>query len=450
MARAVMALALLAACAPERQLPFIAAPKPASPELAAAVPAGHTGYDNSSLAQLFTELTHGLEWGPSRPNLVRFETPVRVSLTGPGSAAYTGFLDRYLDLIRGRARVDIARRIEAANLHIRFVEGPRFRRLLPTISCLLAPGDLSWSAFAADPDRLGGRALQQAPAISAMTIFIPQTAPPYLIRSCLIEEVAQALGPANDLYGLGPSIFNDDAAHIWPTALDLLMLRVLYDPSLTTGLGRAETERRAGAVLARINPAGQGAAPLRISAASGLGPWRTRHNRIFSKASSDRGAEASARAALTLAEREAPGSALHCHSQRTLGRVLAGMGKAGALPVLREAASLCALVHGPGDIRLSLIALEQALALLRRGSYRSTIETLSPHQDRLAELGQEERLAALLTLRARAHEGAGNRGQAAADAAQAARWRAYAYGADSRVGRGAVPEARQAAQEEQG
>ncbi|MEL6479550.1 MAG: DUF2927 domain-containing protein [Pseudomonadota bacterium] len=264
-----LALAVLvAACAPERQIPLATAPLPAAPELAGTVPAGHTAYDNASLAALFARLTHGLEWGPSRPNLVRFEGPVRVALTGPGSAAYTGFLDGYLSLLRGRARIDLARRIEAANLHIRFVEGPRFRRLLPTISCLLAPGDLSWSRFAADPDRHGGRALQEARRVSAMTIFIPQTAPPYLIRSCLIEEVAQALGPANDLYGLGPSIFNDDAAHIWPTALDLLMLRVLYDPALRTGLTRAETERRAREVLARINPQGQGAPPLRFSASS--------------------------------------------------------------------------------------------------------------------------------------------------------------------------------------
>ena len=426
---ALLLLALVAACAPQRQAPFQSAAQPAAPALASAVPAGHTAYDNRSLARIFTRLTHGLEWGPSRPNLVRYEAPVRVSLSGPGSAAYTGFLDRYLGLLRGRARVDIARRSAAANLHIRFVDGPRFRRLLPAISCLVAPGDLTWETFRSDPDRYGGRALQRATGVTAMTIFIPQTAAPYLIRSCLIEEVAQALGPANDLYALGPSIFNDDAAHIWPTALDLLMLRVLYAPEMRTGLSKSATERRAAQVLDRINPAGRGAPPLRL--ASGVKGWRETHNRIFSKASAQNRAPETARKALSLAERAAPGSALHCHSLRTLGRVLADRAPGEALEVLEQARSLCARVHGAGDIRLSLIALEQAIARIRQGSYRAAIAALAPHETRLAALGQEERLAALYSLQAQAYQGAKERGRSAASAALARRWVAYAYGSDS-------------------
>ncbi|MEL6475746.1 MAG: hypothetical protein AAFR17_00340, partial [Pseudomonadota bacterium] len=154
-------------------------------------------------------------------------------------------------------------------------------------------------------------------------------------------------------------------------------------------------------------------------------------NRIFSKATAQNRAPEEARAALALVRREAPGSAQHCHALRTLGRVLARRAPGTALGTLAEARQLCAQVHGARDIRLSLIALERALALLRQGSYAAVIETLAGHEARLAELGQEERLAALYTLRARAHQGRGDRGRAAADSALATRWRAYAYGAEA-------------------
>ena len=60
---------------------------------------------------------------------------------------------------------------------------------------------------------------------------------PDLMRlSCLQEEVAQGLGLANDSPRARPSIFNDDEEFALLTTHDELLLRILYDRRLSTGM----------------------------------------------------------------------------------------------------------------------------------------------------------------------------------------------------------------------
>src|SRR5690606_17319444 len=89
-----------------------------------------------------------------------------------------------------------------------------------------------------------------------MAIFIPTEVAPQEIRDCLHEELAQALGPLNDLYRLPDSVFNDDNFNTVLTGFDMLMLRIAYSPELRSGMTRAEVAARLPAILARLNPAG--------------------------------------------------------------------------------------------------------------------------------------------------------------------------------------------------
>ncbi|MBY8976934.1 DUF2927 domain-containing protein [Rhodobacteraceae bacterium NNCM2] len=428
------ALALLAACGSVgREGPPGTASKPALPVTGAAIPAGSTNWSNASLAAIFTELTHGLEWGASRPALVRYEEPVRVAMEGPGSGDYTAFLDLYLHELRSQTGIDIQREAEGANLHVRFVDGARFAEVFPGISCVVAPGDLNWRRFRKDPDRYGGRELETSFHQTQSTIFIPQTAAPFRVRSCLIEEVAQALGPANDLYGLGPSIFNDDAAHIWPTQIDYLMLRVLYQPEMQTGLSRQETERAAKQVLDRLNPGGVGAPPLKLDQPRQLSAWRKTHQEIFAKGQPGGSSRAAATRSRNLAARHAPGTNYHCHSLRTLGRIEARTAPADALATLREAEKVCTEVHGPDDVRLALIGLDRAIALSRQGSYVDTLDELARHEASLAAHEHDERLVTLYNLRARAYLTRNEGAESSIARSMARSWAAYAYGQDSEV-----------------
>src|SRR5690606_11375306 len=89
-------------------------------------------------------------------------------------------------------------------------------------------------------------------------VFIPSDTTPQEVRDCLHEEIAQALGPLNDLYRLPDSVFNDDNFHTVLTGFDMLMLRIHYAPELANGMPRAAVMARVLEVLDRLNPGGAG------------------------------------------------------------------------------------------------------------------------------------------------------------------------------------------------
>ena len=420
--------AILAALLPSagRAGPLPAGELPPAPSLGAALPAGITAYSNASLADLFVTLTHDLEWGGHRPNLVRYEAPVRVGLSGPGAGRYAAFLDGYLAELRARAGVAIALGTPPQNLLVRFVDGAEFRANLPRQYCVVAPGRPDWQALARDPARYGMRPFETAKAIDAMTVFIPDDAEPYLVRACLVEEVAQALGPADDLYGLGPSIFNDDAAHLWPTKLDFLVLSVLYAPELHSGLSRAETRAAALAALDRLNPEGRLAPPLPAPRDRAMARWVDALREAFNRARSPEQRLASARKALAIASRQAPSSAYHCRSLTALAE--ASDEPRAALAALGEAARVCALAHGPDDIRIAQIRLDQARLFYRIGRPGAALRLAEGLEATFAAYAQDERLAALYDLQAAALRAIHRPGSAETER-RAAAWRAYARGA---------------------
>ncbi|MEM8731775.1 MAG: DUF2927 domain-containing protein [Pseudomonadota bacterium] len=74
--------------------------------------------------------------------------------------------------------------------------------------------------------------------------------PDLLRRSCFHEEMAQGLGPANDSPDARPSIFNDDDEFALLTNHDELLLKMVYDPRLRTGLS-VEDARGPARIIAR-------------------------------------------------------------------------------------------------------------------------------------------------------------------------------------------------------
>ncbi|MGD1925101.1 MAG: DUF2927 domain-containing protein [Paracoccaceae bacterium] len=402
-------------------------PLPPSPILNAAVPAGITRYDNASLADLFVRLAFDLEWGGRRPNLVRYEAPVRVGVSGCCGATYSGFIDRILAVLRNRSNIDIARAQSGQNLLINFVPGADFRARVPSELCVVAPGRTGWAQFRESPLRNGTRAFETRREIGAMSVFIPDTAPPYAVRTCLIEEVSQALGLANDLNGLGSSIFNDDGAHIWPTELDHLMLRVLYTPEMRTGLNRRTAHSQAKSILDRINPQGLVAPPLPNPAPTDAKDWSDLLRDAVDPRQSQTQRREAADEALAITERRHRGTAPHCRALRVharLNREDAGSAYAN----LNRASRVCRTAHGPTDIRLALVRLEMARAAYRLGRASEAwglSEDLAPM---LAAHGQAERLVALYALQAAALDAIQRPEVARAARLKSAAWAAYALG----------------------
>jgi AcrR family transcriptional regulator len=90
--------------------------------------------------------------------------------------------------------------------------------------------------------------------IDEITAVIPSFISDEEIRTCVVEEVTQALGLPNDSDSANPSIFNDDDAYQDLTWQDELFLRVLYDPRVRSGMTRAEFEPLAGRILEELRP----------------------------------------------------------------------------------------------------------------------------------------------------------------------------------------------------
>ena len=112
--------------------------------------------------------------------------------------------------------------------------GDRLRALIPSIS------DATVRTFVNLPrDQLCVVIGTFAPGQSSYSqaIAMIRAEHPNLMRAaCIHEELAQGMGLANDSPGARPSIFNDDEEFALLTSHDELLLKMLYDPRLRTGM----------------------------------------------------------------------------------------------------------------------------------------------------------------------------------------------------------------------
>lgn len=229
------------------------APRPAQPRKS-----------NNDLALDFIELSFQLESGRDLPVFTRFEGPISVRVTGAPPASLGTDLRRLMHRLRTEAQIDIyeAAPSSSANITIEAVSRAQIRRALPHAACFVVPNITTISEYKANRRslRTSWSALRTR---KQLAIFLPNDASPQEVRDCLHEELAQAIGPLNDLYRLPDSVFNDDNVHTVLTGFDMMMLRAYYAPELRSGMTRGEVAARLPAILARINPQGE-ALPARF------------------------------------------------------------------------------------------------------------------------------------------------------------------------------------------
>ena len=212
---------------------------------------------NPDIARDILELTFTMESGRPVPVLSRFEGPVTVTMTGqvPGSAGPD--LARLLARLRSEAGIDIASASagQAASITVEFLSRGALQATVPDAACFVVPRISSWAEF-----RSARRsALVDWTTLTSreqVTVFIPNDTSPQEIRDCLHEEIAQALGPLNDLYRVTDTVFNDDNFNTVLTGFDMLVLRAFYAPDLHSGMSRDQVAARLPGLLSRLNPGG--------------------------------------------------------------------------------------------------------------------------------------------------------------------------------------------------
>lgn len=218
---------------------------------------GRATRPNSEIALDFVDLAFQMESGRELPVLTRFEGPITVGLSGAIQQTTIDDLTALMTRLRREARIDISyAQGSDANIVIEAVPNRTLQRVAPNAACFVVPRVQSWAELrrARGTPTLDWATLQQRDRVA---IFLPSDVTPQEIRDCLHEELAQALGPLNDLYRLPDSVFNDDNIHAVLTGFDMLILRAYYDSSLQSGMTRSAVAERLPRILRRINPRGE-------------------------------------------------------------------------------------------------------------------------------------------------------------------------------------------------
>ncbi len=183
----------------------------------------------------------------------RWEGPVTVrTVFGPSTSTAQRNRDirdvtKFTRQLAGLTGLDMGMtQSEDADIHVLFLSKPEqeafvpeLQRLFPNVgpavidSFLNSPINVFCAAFAfAKP---GSRGVYEK-----AIILIKGEHNELMRRSCINEEMAQAMGLSNDSRTARPSIFNDDEEFALLTLHDQILLRMLYDPRLRAGMNAAE------------------------------------------------------------------------------------------------------------------------------------------------------------------------------------------------------------------
>jgi hypothetical protein len=419
---AAIALAGLAACTGVPAGPGITSVRFG----AVSLPAG-VARSNGTLAEDFLDLTFELESGERLERLLRYERPVRVYVRSDGLGVYRRDLEQLLARLRDEAGLDIAETGDPAEaqLFIEAVPAAQITRIFPTAACFIVPGETDWRGFMRRRPDERLRWPDQA-TLERAVIFLPLDTTPQDVRDCLNEEITQALGPADDLYRLPDTVWNDDNFHGMATAFDMLILKTLYQPEFRSGMSRGQVAAALPNVLARTNPKGRAVAPQ----------WRAPESPAWNEAievALSRDAPRSTRLAAAVdATRIAAAMRPVDHrlgvSLLTAGRLKLRRDPVAAAEDFAQAYRLFVDRFGVEDVRTAQAGVHLAALAVRTGQFDLAIELADRHLP-TARAGQNAILVAgLLSIKSEALLGLGEAEAAQATRLDSLRWARYGFG----------------------
>jgi Protein of unknown function (DUF2927) len=431
-------LGLLSACAaPQSGLvargssPSITLP---SMKLPAGARAPATTRSNASIARDFLALTFSLESGRPLPTFTRFEGPITLRTTGMALSAVS---QRDLDQLIARFGAEAGIRIrrvspdQPASISVEILPRKTMQRLAPDAACFVAPSVSSWAELAARR----GRAAQDWLDLRTrrkMAIFIPGDIAPQEIRDCLHEEIAQSIGPVNDLYRLTDSIFNDDNFQAVLTGFDMLVLRAYYDPALQSGMTQNQVAARLPAILARINPAGRRGRDRQVSPTTR--DWIAQIQAALGARS--RGAKqiAAAKRAVALAREKSWNDNRLGFSLYALGRLTMARDTPLALASFAQAQTIFA-ADPSTRLHAAHVSVQLAAYTLSAGRAAEAIAIVDANSPTALAAENASLLSALLLIKAQALDTLRRPAQAQIVRLDALGWARYGLGSDAEIRR---------------
>jgi hypothetical protein len=417
----VLALGALVACAPS---PQVSKSRPTAevgvgfgdPSAFRAIVAPSGG---ASLTRDFMDLTFAMESGRGLETFSRFEGPVTVAISGKAPAYAARDLALLIGRLQREAGIDISAATGPATITVEFATRAELRRLAPTAACFVVP---NVSSLADYRRQRGSDAVDWAYVArrEQAAIFIPADTSPQEVRDCLHEELAQALGPLNDLYRLSDSVFNDDNFHSVLTGFDMAILRLTYSSDLASGMSRDEVAARLGTSSG-------------VSAAGGTPhDWTRAIETALGRGGALTARKAAAERALAISQGSGWSDGRAAFSYFAVGRLMAGTEPERALDAFNRAAAIYARQPG-GELQLAHIDMQLAAMALAGG----LAEEAAQLADRAIPVVQRHENAALLAtlmlIKAEALDQLGNPTAAAALRMDSEPWARYGFGSDSVV-----------------
>jgi len=380
-------------------------------------PVAVAGGSASSLTRDFMDLTFAMESGRGLQVFSRFEGPVTVALAGNVPETAARDLGVLIGRLRTEAGIDISPTTGPATITVEFASRAELRRLAPMAACFVVPNVGSL----ADYRRLRGQDKVDWALVTRReraAIFIPTDTSPQEVRDCLHEELAQALGPLNDLYRLSDSVFNDDNFQSVLTSFDMEILRLTYGSGLVSGMTREEVAARLGA-----------------SAAVGSdqsADWTRAIETALGRSGSLGSRKAAAERALALAKGAGWRDSRLAFSYFAVGRILAGSEPERAFDAFERAAAIYAGLPG-GELQVAHVDMQLAVMALAGG----VPEEAARLADRAIPVVRAHENAALLAtlmlIKAEALDALGNPAAATALRMDSAPFARYGFGSDGMV-----------------
>jgi len=386
---------------------------------------------NSDIASDFLNLSFFLESGRPLPVFTRFEGPVTIRVLGTTPPSMLPDLDRLITRLRREAGIDIRRVTpdSAASITIETIPRTELQRAVPSAACFVVPRVTGWADFKRNR-RSSVTDWTTLTVRERMAIFIPSDVAPQEIRDCLHEEVAQALGPLNDLYSLTDSVFNDDNFHTVLTGFDMLILRATYAPELQSGMDRDTVAQRLPMILARINPAGL------IRRADPRAPttraWIDSIEEALGPRTSLSRRQTAAKRAVTLARAGNWNDNRLAFSLFALGRLSLGRDGELALASFLQAGGIYA-TNPETQVHEAHIAMQLAAFALSSGQAQVALDIVDRHTGAVAEAENAALLATLLLIKVESLELLGRTAEAAALRRDSLGWARYGFGDDTEV-----------------
>lgn len=385
---------------------------------------------NPDLARDFMELSFAMESGRAVPVLTRFEGPVTVALTGQVPPSVGPDLDKLLARLRIEAGINISRAgASGANITVEFLGRAALQAVVPNAACFVVPNVGSWSEFrrSRNARRVDWTSLSSRERVA---VFVPNDTSPQEMRDCLHEEIAQALGPLNDLYRLPDSVFNDDNFNTVLTGFDMLMLRLTYAPDLHSGMSSGQVAAVLPQMLARINPAGHGASRMVP------GPTPRDWVETLETALGGKGGHAqrlqAAQRAVALARTEGWRDSRMAFSLFVLGRLSVSQDGAGAEQAFAEARRLYQAIPGSA-VHLAHVDMQLAATALKDGRAEQALALVNESLMPVAGSENAALLATLLMLKSEALGQLNRASEARAVRLDSLGWARYGFGPEAEV-----------------